>query len=244
MKSPLQSLNFSKFGLSVEDTALMDERTLVVVKWNWDYSQAHAFQKECVNLLQEHPRSRVLIVCSHPRVFTMGRGLQRAKKGQTLALTEFTGDASSLPYPLHKIERGGGLTFHHPGQFIFYPIVKLNPKALSLSKMIDDVFAMTSATLADWHLPGTDTENDLLGLWKGNKKLASMGIAIDKLTTYHGMALNFYTDHEMKKALEALNPCGIESSTYASVDEFVFLPEGSLERFTVDFLKRVKDGWQ
>lgn len=244
MKNILHSLNFPAYGLSIEDTALMDERTLVVVKWNWDYEKAHAFQKASVQLLQDHPKLRVLIVCSHPRVFTMGRGLQKAKKGQTLNLTEFSGDASLLPFPLHKIERGGGLTFHHPGQFIFYPIVKLNPKALSLSTMIDDIFRMTSETLSLWGLPDTDTGSELLGLWKGDKKLASMGIAIDKLTTYHGMALNLVTDLEMKKAMAALNPCGLNSSTYASVDDYIFLPEGSQERFAVDFLKKVKDGWQ
>lgn len=244
MKSPLTSLNFSRFGLSVEDTAMMDERTLIVVKWNWDYALAHAFQKECVQLLQENPRQRVFIVCNHPRVFTMGRGLQRPKKGQKLELTEFNGDESQLPFPLHKIERGGGLTFHHPRQLIFYPIVKLNPKVLSLSKMIDDIFTMTSEVLSLWGVPETDTNNELLGLWKGDKKLASMGIAIDKLTTYHGMALNLYTDYEMKKAMASLSPCGISSTTYSAVDEFVFLPEGSLERFSVDFLKKVKDGWQ
>ncbi len=244
MKNAFHALNFPKFGLSVEDTTLMDERTLVVVKWNWDYQLAHGFQKASVQLLQENPRLRVLIACNHPRVFTMGRGLQRAKKGQTLNLTDYTGDGSELPFPLHRIERGGGLTFHHPGQFIFYPIVKLNPKALSLSKMIDDVFSMTSEVLSLWSLPDTDTGNELLGLWKGNKKIASMGIAIDKLTTYHGMALNLYTDHEMKKAMSALSPCGITPSTYAAVEDFVFLPEGSIERFTIDFLKKVQDGWQ
>lgn len=244
MKNPLLSFNFPAFGLSVEDTALMDERTLIVIKWNWDYALAHAFQKESVRLLQDHSRLRVLIVCSHPRLFTMGRGLQRARKGQTLNLTEFNGDPALLPYPLHKIERGGGLTFHHPGQFIFYPIVKLNPRALSLSKMIDDVFSITSDVLNLWGLPDTSSEGELLGLWKGNQKIASMGIAIDKLTTYHGMALNFYTDHEMRKALQTLNPCGLKSQTYSSVEDFVFLPEGSLERFTVDFMKKVQDAWE
>lgn len=244
MKSPLQSINFPAYGLSVEDTALMDDRSLVVVKWNWDYEKAHAFQKECVKLLQDHPRQRVFIICSHPRLFTMGRGLQRPKKGQTLTLTDYTGDGTDLPFPLHRIERGGGLTFHHPGQMIFYPIVKLNPKTLSLSRMIDDVFQFTSDTLSLWGLKGTNSENELLGLWKENRKLASMGIAIERLTTYHGMALNFHTDLAMKTAMQSLSPCGINPSTYASVDEFIFLPEGSLEKFSADFLKRLRDGWQ
>lgn len=244
MRSPLENLDFKSFGLSVEDSTLLSERTLAVVKWNWDYEKSRAFQKECVRLLGEDPKFRVVIACSHPRLFTMGRGLQKPRKGQSLTLTDYTGDGSELPYPLHRIERGGGLTFHHPGQFIFYPIVKLNPKALSLSKMIDDVLGITAETLGLWGLPDSNSENDLLGLWKGNKKLASLGVAIERLTTYHGMALNFYRDPEMARALTTLSPCGINPETYASVEDYVFLPEGALERFTVDFLTKVKDAWK
>ena len=229
----------------IENLDWLDERTLVVTKWNWDYSLALEFQRRCVNLLSDFPRNRVLICCNHPRVFTHGRGLQKPRKGEVLELKDFDlSKKDSLPFPLHEIERGGGLTFHHPGQFIFYPIVKLNPAALSLSKMIDEIFLYSREILEDWGVSELSSENKLLGLWRGNKKLASMGIAIEKLTTFHGMALNLFWDEEMMSALRAINPCGLDASTYSSVDQFISLPENALDKFRDQFLQKVQHGWK
>ena len=241
----LNLLNIEEYQLSPSDVSWMDDRTLVVTKWNWDYALAHQFQQQSVRLLQDFPRNRILICCSHPHVFTNGRGLQKPRKGETLELKAFSpADYPTLPFPLHQIERGGGLTFHHPGQFIFYPIVKLNPAALTLSKMIDEMFAFASQVLTGRGMKDLSTENKLLGLWVNNKKIASMGMAIEKLTTFHGMALNLIHDQQMSAALSALNPCGLSAATYTSVDQFINLPEGSLESFRQEFLKRVSHAWK
>lgn len=237
--------DLDRFDLGPENLVELDHRTLVIKKWNWDYALAHAFQRHCLDLLEQNPKLRLLICCNHPRVLTHGRGLQKPKKGETLELQEFHFQENmKLPYPLHKIERGGGLTFHHPGQFIFYPVVKLNPKTLSLSKMIDDIFDYTAVVLDSWGLKGLTHENKLLGLWLGPKKIASMGIAIEKLTTFHGMALNLHHDEEMKSAMRSLNPCGLAPDTYASVENFLTLPSNALEKFTADFLERISHGWK
>jgi lipoyl(octanoyl) transferase len=150
----------------------------------------------------------------------------------------------NLPFPLHQIERGGGLTFHHPGQFIFYPVVKLNPQTLSLSHMIDQIFDFSIEVLNDWGVKDTNHENKLLGLWHGNRKLASMGIAIEKLVTFHGMALNIQHNKNMVAALRNLNPCGLNPETYISVEELIPLPENALEKFQTEFLKRIQHEWQ
>jgi lipoyl(octanoyl) transferase len=239
----LSLLQTEKFD--IKDLEWIDERTLVVTKWNWDYASALDFQRRCVKLLGDFPRNRVLICCNHPRVFTHGRGLQKPRKGEVLELKDFDlSKKDSLPYPLYEIERGGGLTFHHPGQFIFYPILKLNPASLSLSTMIDEIFQFSKEVLEDWGINEVSSENKLLGLWRGQKKLASMGIAIEKLTTFHGMALNLFWDEEMMKALRAINPCGLEANTYSSVDQFVDLPENALHEFKKSFIQKVKHGWQ
>jgi lipoyl(octanoyl) transferase len=234
--------DFKQFGLESKNFITLDERTTIVKKWNWDYSQAHAFQKYSVAHLQENPRERILICCSHPRVLTNGRGLQKPRKGEVLNLKEFrASDYPALPFPLHQIERGGGLTFHHPGQFIFYPIVKLNPQTLSLSKMVDDIFESAMSVLK---IEGLDHQNKLMGLWQDDKKIASMGIAIEKLTTYHGMALNYFKDEEMKKALTLLNPCGMSAETYTSVEEITSNNNLSLDSFTDSFLGRIGHAWK
>jgi lipoyl(octanoyl) transferase len=234
-----------QFGLQQEEISLLGERTIVVKKWNWDYSLAHTFQRHALDLLQSHPQMRILICCSHPRVLTNGRGLQKPRKGEILNLVNFIPENfESLPYPLYKIERGGGLTFHHPGQFIFYPIVRLNPKTLSLSKMIDDIFDFSIEVLQEWGLDHLTHENQLLGLWRKNQKIASMGIAIEKLTTFHGMALNLVMDREMITAMEVLNPCGLSSHTYSAVDQFINLAPNGIEEFSDSFLQRIDHAWK
>lgn len=241
----LPGTNLEVFGLAENDLLKLDERTWVIKKWNWDYTLAHAFQRHALSILQDHPRSRILICCSHPRVLTNGRGLQKPRKGESFELKEFNpSEYKSLPYPLHQIERGGGLTFHHPGQFIFYPIVKLNPATLSLSKMTDEIFDFAIEVLNNWGAKGLTHSKKLLGLWQEERKLASMGIAIEKLTTFHGMALNLYQDTEMKSALKVMNPCGLSTDIYISAEEICSLPESAQEKFTEEFLKRIKHGWQ
>lgn len=241
----LDSINLKNFGLQDSDLNSIDERTVVVTKWNWDYSLAHKFQREALKVVQETANLRVLICCSHPEVLTNGRGLQKPRKGETLELQEFRAeDHVTLPYPLFQIERGGGLTFHHPGQFIFYPIVKLNPKSLSLSLMIDQIFDFSIEILNSWGIKDLNHTNKLLGIWQGNRKLASMGIAIEKLTTFHGMALNIKENANMKSALSKLNPCGLDANTYTSVEALTTLPSNPLETFQEQFLQRISHEWK
>lgn len=233
------------FGLSEHNLTALDERTWCVRKWNWEYSLAHAFQRHVLSVLSDQPRLRFFIACSHPRVLTNGRGLQKPRKGETLELVEFKKENyHHLPFPLHQIERGGGLTFHHPGQFIFYPIVRLNPATLSLSKMTDEIFEVSIDVLKTWRMDNLTHSKKLLGLWKDKRKLASMGIAIERLTTFHGMALNVLTDPEMKAALKLLNPCGLSSDIYTSVEEHTFLPDNPLDTFADEFLRRIHHAWK
>lgn len=239
------NLNLPSFGLDETHLTYLDERTLSIRKWNWDYSIAHEFQRNCLKVIEEMPRLRVLISCSHPQVLTNGRGLQKPRKGEVMELKEFRPeDHGQLPFPLHQIERGGGLTFHHPGQFIFYPILKLNPNTLSLSRMTDEIFDFAAQILTDWGIQDISHAHKLMGLWHGQRKLASMGIAIERLTTFHGMALNLIKDEEMKRALAPINPCGLSSDIYVAANELIDLPEDALNIFTDQFLKKVSHAWQ
>lgn len=243
--SLLDLLKLQSFELSTDNVSELGERTIVVKKFNWDYGVAHKFQRHCLEVLDQNPQLRIIICTSHPRCFTNGRGLQKPRKGEVLELVEFDPAlATTLPYPFYQIERGGGLTFHHPGQLIIYPIVRLNPKTLSLSVMINSLFDFAIDVLKSWDLNHLTHENKLLGLWHENKKLASMGIAIEKLTTFHGMALNFYRDDEMKQALNRVNPCGLNAETYTSVEELMDLKGRRLEEFADLYLGRLKDAWK
>lgn len=242
----IQSLNLASFDLVTKNLTSLDSRTLVVTKWDWAYDLAHKFQRHALEIVQCTPNLRILICTSHPEVLTNGRGLQKPRKGETLNLVEFkVENYPNLPYSLFQIERGGGLTFHHPGQFIFYPIVKLNPETLSLSKMMNEIFDISIDVLKGWGVKNLHHENKLLGLWYGeNEKLASMGIAIEKLTTFHGMALNLNTNEKMKQALKSLNPCGLDPDIYIAVDKLIDLPVNAHDLFQEQFLQRIKHEWK
>lgn len=240
----LDSIRISDYGLLSVDVTNLDDTTVVITKWNWEYGIAHKFQRAALELVQNTPNLRILICCNHPEVLTNGRGLQKPRKGEVLELVEFNpSEHKNLPYPLFQIERGGGLTFHHPGQFIFYPIVKLNPKYLSLSMMIDQIFDFSIEVLKSWGINDLNHAHKLLGLWHHDRKLASMGIAIEKLTTFHGMALNVIENKNMKEALSRLNPCGLTAETYISAEELTKLPADPLELFRISFLEKIKANW-
>lgn len=241
----LDSINIEEFELERSDFTSLDHRTVVLTKWNWPYDKAWAFQKASVKLVQETPNLRILICCNHPEVLTNGRGLQKPRRGETFSLIDFSPkDYPNLPLPLFQIERGGGLTFHHPDQFIFYPIIKLNPTSLSLSSMVDQIFDFSIDVLKNWDVTNLSHENKLLGLWHEDKKIASLGIAIEKLTTFHGMALNLKENKNILNVMRTLNPCGLTINNYTSVDKLTKLPENYLEDFKDQFLRRIQHEWK
>ena len=71
-----------------------------------------------------------------------------------------------------------------------------------------------------------------------------MGIAIERLTTFHGMALNLFSDPEMITAMKSLNPCGLNAETYTAVSDFIPMPEKAHDIFAAEFLKKVEHVWK
>jgi lipoyl(octanoyl) transferase len=196
----------------------------VATAWEWDYQAAWDYQRATVERVRVSGENW-LIVCSHPDTLTHGRGLQKPRKGQTLTLEDFDpARAATLPVPLFQIERGGGLTFHHPNQLILYPIVKLHPQRLGLSALVDRLLISVRGALEERGLGGLDHERDLLGLWQGARKLASVGIAVDRMVTLHGLALNVGRFEQLRQQLKTLAPCGLGPDLYASIEELTDRP--------------------
>lgn len=209
------SIELEKKGLQ-----LVDDNLAIVEKWDWDYNEAHDFQLACLELVRKNPKLSIFIFTSHPHCFTLGKGLQKSKDPSFAHLIDFDPHLRErLDIPLFDIKRGGGLTFHYPGQWVLYPIVNLNRSELDVYKVMNSVLELTTQVLMEkFDINDLSYKEKMLGLWHGDRKLASIGLAVSHFVTYHGMALNILKDERMKKSLGMVNPCGLPGSTYVELE--------------------------
>ena len=232
----MESVIENKFSsLSLPEGAQIEERgdILFVKKWNWDYESCLQFQKEAQELVRKNRSLKVYIFCNHPHVFTLGRGNERGDD----TLVDFNPALMpTLSYPVQKIHRGGGITFHYPGQWIFYPILSIGPSYSLDDHMCWLLKSVTKVLKEDFGLENVMTAKKLMGVWKDRKKLASIGVGVSRFVTEHGLALNLIKDEEMFAELGKINPCGMSHETYESVDTYIPHTQDLIELFHQRFL--------
>jgi lipoyl(octanoyl) transferase len=232
------SNRFSEIELPSSCESEVRNNTLLVKKWNWDYEKALAFQKQAQAFIQKNRDLKIYIFCNHPHVFTMGRGNERGIEG----LVELTNEQrKSIKYPVHKIHRGGGITFHYPGQWIFYPIVAVK-ESFSLGDLTCWMLKSVRDVLTnELGIQDVITANKLMGVWKNKSKLASIGVGLSKFVTEHGLALNVLNDENMFNELKKINPCGIDPTTYITAESQMsdVDPKDLIEKFHKAFVRTV-----
>ncbi len=224
----LSNTPFENFEIPKNVEVSLKDTTLCITRFNWEYKEALAFQKYAQSFIQKNRKLKIFIFCNHPHCFTMGRGNERGQD----QLEDFTdAQAALLSFPLNKIRRGGGITFHYPGQWIFYPILALNENfgmcdlTSWLLKSVRDV--LTSEFKIDKVLAA----NKLLGVWREKQKIASIGVGVDRFVTEHGIAVNLITDERMFNELNKINPCGMAPTTYIAADALIKNSDEIISRF-------------
>jgi lipoyl(octanoyl) transferase len=147
-----------------------------------------------------------LLLVEHPEVITLGRS---AKPENLLAPGEI---------PVVPIERGGDATYHGPGQLVAYPILALRDGERDLHRYLRNLEEAVLRVLADFGLAGIRIAGST-GVWIGEttspRKLASIGVAVRKWVTLHGLALNVATQLER---FAAINPCGFRAEVMTSME--------------------------
>lgn len=153
------------------------------------FEKAWLHQKECVRKRAADEIDDTILLCEHEPVYTFGRNFKQPLPEE-------------LPFPVYQIERGGKGTYHGPGQLMIYPIVKLQmPKILAFVRGLEQ-FVMDLS--AEFGLQGRRRDG-ATGVWVGERKLASIGIAVTRGVTYHGAALNVNPN---LSHFAAISPCG------------------------------------
>lgn len=190
------------------------EHRLPVVDWGLiDYSAALERQEELVEKVAAEASPGVIVYCTHPPLVTLGRKTQE-------------GDVFAWRGPTVEISRGGRATYHGPSQLLIYPVYNLDrapgPARRDLHRYLRSLEKALVLTLAEFGIPATpprdkaDPSGKRTGVWVGERKIASIGIAVRKWVTYHGVALNVEHDPQ---AFQGLRPCGFSASTMTSMEE-------------------------
>ncbi|MFZ4667134.1 MAG: lipoyl(octanoyl) transferase LipB [Prochlorotrichaceae cyanobacterium] len=171
------------------------------------YAQALDWQMQLVQQRREQPDlPDVLLLLEHPVVYTLGRGSSQA----FLRFPE-----RSLP--LHRVGRGGEVTYHCPGQLVGYPIFNLQRHQPDLHWYLRQLEQVIIDVICTYHLPA-DRKVGLTGVWIGDVKVAAIGIQVKRWITSHGFALNISPD---LTGFEAIVPCGIEEYGVGSLQQFI-----------------------
>jgi lipoate-protein ligase B len=169
------------------------------------YDESLRRQQELVAARQADAIPDTLILVEHPDVITLGRS---AKTANIL-------DSGGMP--VFAVERGGDVTYHGPGQLVAYPIFLLRESERDLHLYLRGLEEAVLRTLADFGLPGMRIDGKT-GVWiparPAPRKLASIGVAVKRWVTMHGLALNVNTD---LGRFFAVNPCGFDAGVMTSM---------------------------
>lgn len=149
----------------------------------------------------------VLMLVEHDPVLTLGR------RSQDEDLLVSAASLREAGITVHRIERGGLVTYHGPGQLVAYPVFHLRRLGVGVATFVRNLEEVILSTLAEFGITGR-REMGHPGAWVGTRKIASIGLAVRRGVAFHGLALNY--DPDMSH-FDLINPCGLNASTMTSM---------------------------
>ncbi len=180
---------------------------LQVIDWGLlSYGEGYRRQKRMAEERIADKSPDRLVFVEHPPVVTIGRG------GSLQDLCAPLEVLRRKKVDLHRVDRGGKATFHGPGQLVAYPILKLGEKDLHafLKRLLNAL-----ASVLRWYELIPEFKKGNPGVWVGGAKIASVGIAVKKWVTYHGVALNISIDPNW---FNLIVPCGQPGEKITSIE--------------------------
>jgi lipoate-protein ligase B len=174
------------------------------------YMEAWKLQSDLVAARKDKTiDTNVILLLEHPPVFTLGR------RGGLNNLTVSEGFLEKAGIPVIRVERGGDITFHGPGQLVVYPIIDLMAARLRVVDYVENLEEVMIRTALDW---GIESERNPInrGVWVGNNKLGSIGIAMRRGICFHGLAFNV---NPSLQPFGWMNPCGLEGVGVTSMEQ-------------------------
>jgi lipoyl(octanoyl) transferase len=182
---------------------LLDNQGLVPYSVAWDWQRSLVAQR-----VKDPTLDDLLLLLEHPSVYTLGQGA-------SLEFLKF--DPSEASTQLYRVERGGEVTYHCPGQLVGYPILNLRHYQQDLHWYLRQLEQVLIQVLGDLGLKG-DRIPGMTGVWSEGRKVAAIGIKVSRWITMHGFALNVCPD---LTGFESIVPCGIVDKPVGSLVQFL-----------------------
>ena len=171
------------------------------------YEPVWRLQHELVRRRKAGTVGDVLVLVEHEPVITLGRSADGSN------ITASPDRLRRLGVEVRRVERGGDVTYHGPGQLVGYPILDLRAHRKDVRWYVRSLEEVLIRSLGDFGIEAErDPEN--IGVWVDGKKIAAIGARIEKWVTYHGFALN--VDPQMSH-FDLIVPCGIPDRSATSM---------------------------
>jgi lipoate-protein ligase B len=202
-----------------------------------DYQKAWDLQHQLWSKRVEDELPDVLLILEHPHVITLGR---RGNRSHLIASSEVL---EAMKIPIFHVERGGDVTYHGPGQMVVYPILNLKEYGYRVVRYVGQLEEVVLRVLKDFGIEGRRDPSNR-GVWVDKEKIASVGVAIKRGVSLHGIALNYETG---LKYFDLINACGLEGKKVTSMAEILgtgISRSRLLERVVLHFKEIFERNWE
>lgn len=184
----------------------------LLIERNISFARLESLQNELIEKLAGTPGEGFLLVSEPSPTFTKGRF---ADDTGCLWTAERRAEEAVA---VQAVSRGGKWTYHGPGQILFYPIVRLETLGFSKRAVYELVTRLRAGIAAPFREAGLPVEEKAkpFGLYAGDRKFASFGIAVERGICSHGVAL-YWSDQS--RYFEGINPCGVPGQKVTSLKD-------------------------
>jgi lipoyl(octanoyl) transferase len=221
--------------VAVQDLGLKD------YKEAWDYQES--LFKDIVDIKIANRRENAgletpnhFLFVEHPHVYTLGK----SGDDTNLLLSEKQLEAKGATF--YRINRGGDITYHGPGQIVGYPILDLENFFTDIHKYLRLLEEVIILTISEYGLTGTRSEGET-GVWLDvgtpfARKICAMGVRASRWVTMHGFALNVNADLGY---FDNIIPCGIRGKAVTSLNVELGIAQVDMEDVRQKILEHFKE---
>jgi lipoyl(octanoyl) transferase len=165
-----------------------------------EYHEALQLQEKLASGIAAGREDETLLLLEHPPVYTIGRGGDRANILDNSVTAE-------------RVNRGGDVTWHGPGQVVGYPLVNLGRRGRDLHGWMRFLEELMVVTLASFGIRALTNRNST-GVWAEHGKIGFIGVGVRRWVTMHGFSLNVHPD---LRVYDRINPCGLAGCPITSM---------------------------